>query len=467
MRILCSTATAIALLQNPSGDLSQKETHRLNKLINRLNEDKELNEKKSAAFDFLAKRAGSFPYLFKATDKPFTFEIIPLDLIHKTVAEGKVEEVRRLFAENPQWINVRDKFGKTPLAHAIEAQNEKLSRLEVVQTLLNLDADPNLGDKDNWTPLYRAAVESRLDILNLLLRYDVDVNSCNSTGSTALHRLADRKVYDGVRTLLAHKASPNIVNIIGTPLTYAAKNGFLDMAKILVEEGNADVNLVDDYLALTSLATATNGCYFSLVDYLTEKGAVITPDESLKTALLKTVEDENLEAIAESLSKGEKDCHGRSAIHYLAFLGKIDLLKSSLADMDIPDKLGRTPLHYAIMYGHESIVDWLIEQKANLHSADKEGYFPLEWACQYRREEIVKMLLGKAAESEELGKMLSQKDNFKRSAFLKAAQQGNLPIVQMLVRAGADVKETTPDGRSALDLALSVNAEEVVLFLKQ
>ena len=46
------------------------------------------------------------------------------------------------------------------------------------------------------------------------------------------------------------------------------------------------------------------------------------------------------------------------------------------------DEWGRTPLHWAVVNGHRSVVVWLLEMKANLAAKDGQGETALEIASR-------------------------------------------------------------------------------------
>ena len=85
---------------------------------------------------------------------------------------------------------------------------------------------------------------------------------------------------------------------------------------------------------------------------------------------------------------------------------------------------GRSFLHWAAFYGHESVAIFLIELGANIDIEGLGGATPLHLAAQENRLEIVELLLAKGA----------KKDNVNTAgatALCLAARQGHLPIVQV------------------------------------
>ncbi len=73
-------------------------------------------------------------------------------------------------------LNHADQDGRTALCVAAFCVPASSAHTEVVATLLQLGADPNLGDRENVTPLIGAAHTGRRDICELCLEADADVD---------------------------------------------------------------------------------------------------------------------------------------------------------------------------------------------------------------------------------------------------------------------------------------------------
>lgn len=73
-------------------------------------------------------------------------------------------------------MNHADQDGRTALCVAAFCVKPSKAHTEVVATLLQLGADPNLGDRENVTPLIGAAQTGRLAVCELCLEADADVD---------------------------------------------------------------------------------------------------------------------------------------------------------------------------------------------------------------------------------------------------------------------------------------------------
>lgn len=57
------------------------------------------------------------------------------------------------------------------------------------------------------------------------------------------------------------------------------------------------------------------------------------------------------------------------------------------------DKLGRTPLHYAVQEPHKGVVELLLTNKADVNAADKNGDTPLHLAASAGTKALGELLL--------------------------------------------------------------------------
>ena len=89
---------------------------------------------------------------------------------------------------------------------------------------------------------------------------------------------------DDVRSQLANGTDPNLIYNTNTALTYAARDGFTEIARLLIDHG-ADVNWIDGE-GVTPLILASFKDHIELVQLLLAHGADITiRDQWDQTAL--------------------------------------------------------------------------------------------------------------------------------------------------------------------------------------
>ena len=109
---------------------------------------------------------------------------------------------------------------------------------------------------------------------------------------------------DSVSTLLQQGTDPNLVYRTNTALTYAARDGFTHIARLLIAHG-ADVNWVDGE-GVTPLILASHKDHIELVQLLLAHGADTTiKDQWQRTALDYARRRGDADAIAQLLQSAD------------------------------------------------------------------------------------------------------------------------------------------------------------------
>jgi len=171
----------------------------------------------------------------------------------------------------------KDPNGKTALMWAASKGYDI-----IVRDLLEGGADPNLRNNNGVTALMYASIWGEEDAVQTLLEYGADVNVVNDDEDTALSLICE--AFDGleeeledcegeathiVRMLLDRGISDiNMGRQNSTPLMIAAKYGFPEVVKMLLEAG-ADPNLVND-IGFTALEEAEYNDHPEIVEILRE-----------------------------------------------------------------------------------------------------------------------------------------------------------------------------------------------------
>jgi ankyrin repeat protein len=116
------------------------------------------------------------------------------------------------------------------------------------------------------------------------------------------------------------------------------------------------------------------------------------------------------------------------------------------------------PLHIAAYKGQLAVVQCLVELGADFKITNGKGHTPLMQAASHL--DVMRYVV------EELGADVDQKK--KRNgptALMIAVHKGDLAAIQCLVKLGADINQTSPDGLTPLTVASSCKYVEIVKWL--
>ncbi|KAI5805108.1 ankyrin repeat-containing domain protein [Geopyxis carbonaria] len=98
--------------------------------------------------------------------------------------------------------------------------------------------DTHISNATLLTPLHLVAPFREVEIINLLLEYDANVNKRRYDGLTALNIAVHHRRKDSVLALLKARSDPNSLSKKGiSPLIIAARYNHLEILKILIDKG--------------------------------------------------------------------------------------------------------------------------------------------------------------------------------------------------------------------------------------
>lgn len=156
------------------------------------------------------------------------------------------------------------------------------------------------------------------------------------------------------------------------------------------------------------------------------------------------------------------DSASEEAFRQAAMAGMIDRVNSLLENgtpVDAPDADGHTALMFAAFNGHSDIILLLLDQGAALDRRDLMGRTALLYASTGPFPETVEILLDKGAKPN----VVDSDEHF--SPLMHAAAEGNLAVVKVLVKHGADLSLKDVDGDDAESFARQAGHQQVVDYL--
>jgi len=360
-------------------------------------------------------------------------------------------------------VNAPGKDG-TPALHWVV----RVDDLETTQLLIKAGADVKLADRYGVTPLYLACMNGNAAMIKLLLDNGADSNSVDPTGETALMVAARVGDYESVKALLDHGAKVDTTDPTykQTALMIAVREDHADVVRLFVERG-ADVN-----------AQTRSG----------QEPGWILPNSVAGFGFGKGIIRGGLPA-----DRGSKyfTPGGLTPLLYAARDGRLEpakILVGAGAKLEQLDPNNITPLLMAIANNHPDVAQFLIQKGAQVNVSDWHGRTPLWTAVEVRNMDfdngnfengvdraplldLIQVLLDKGANVNARTKesipirrfmlrttgTLEWVDFTGQTPFLRAAYAGDVTVMRLLLKYGADPKISAYAGTTPLMAAAGVN----------
>lgn len=188
-----------------------------------------------------------------------------------------------------------------------------------------------------------------------------------------LQAASERGNASSVRDLLAKGASVNFQDYLGeTALTRAARNGHLDVVKVLLASG-ARVDPAIRHGGWTPLMIATQAGHGRVVNALLQAGADVNHQGGAGYSALMLAAADGTDLI-------------------------VRLLLDHQATIDQQNALGETALFFAARAGHAEVVGLLLDHGADIHHKRGFGETALDLAAQRQDIATVRVLLANGAD---------------------------------------------------------------------
>ena len=369
-----------------------------------------------------------------------------------------------------------------------------------VRALIRQGAAVNDQGSDGATALLWMARNDDLETVDALLKAGANVSTANALGITPAYAAAENGNAAILRRLLDAGASVTTVDPSGDTLLMAAvRSGNGDAVSLLLDRG-APVNAVEPQYSHTALMWAVRGNDAAIMKLLVAKGATI--DAATRVGEKPIVRPPGTGGGSHGVGivrsgvppQGEQQPTpgGMTALLLASRDGHLDaarLLVEVGADVNLADPNGLTPLLMALTNGQVSVAKLLLQHGADPHRSDWWGRQPL-WAAVDIRNlavrsgaptnengidrdaalDVIRLLLERGvdvnARVKEFPPMrryllplasLEWVDFTGQTAFIRAAQAGDVPVMRLLLEKGADPKITTFNGTTSLMAAAGVN----------
>ncbi|XP_076680771.1 uncharacterized protein LOC143375485 [Andrena cerasifolii] len=334
--------------------------------------------------------------------------------------------------------------------------------LTIVEQLLKYGSDVNISISST-SPLHVAIRKKQEEIAKPLISYGADLNSRDKAGNTPIFYAAKNGDLEMVRLLLTNKAnvkdSPQVLNT-------AVQQNRRDIVEVLLQHG-ADVNASTKYgvTALHYTVLNKNGTLSrsfpdnddtkgEIARLLLSRGANVNAQTQNGIMTLHAATRKGFVRVVDALLEYDADVNcayenEKMPLYYSAEKGQKVITKMLLdkgANVNAKQEDGRTALHIAIQRGHKRVVQLLLKYGSRVDSVTKNRATPLHSAARNGYVDIVKVLL-------KLGADIDFKDNCGETALHVASHAGKVEVVTILLDHGSDITITNRNSRTALGMA--------------
>ncbi len=299
---------------------------------------------------------------------------------------------------------------------------------DAVRMLLEAGADPNRRSTDNKLPL-ELLEENSDEIREVLISYGAEDPAALPFGAEDLILAARKGDLEKTARLIALGAD---VNAFGeeelVPLEIAAANGNRALAELLIENG-ASLNAVGDRF-IHLLEKSFINRHYDMYRYLLTKGASPLEENSENSTLMYNVIRSGnfplIEDTVNAMTPGERE----------------RIFSISLGDRG-------TLLHIAAFAGTYETLNFFIGLGYPVDVHSENGDTPLIDAASRGHLPMVELLLEAGADPDFRG----SERNRLYTPLMAAASAGSSPCVKRLLDAGADPSVVNKNGENARDLA--------------
>ena len=175
------------------------------------------------------------------------------DRLINLINDEDYQEADRLISSGYQ-VNIHDIFGITPLLRAVYKGNK-----DVVNALLEAEANPNDADDGGATPMHFAAKYGRTEIAQILIKNGAQIDTQDANGWTPLMRASSNKHPKIVKLLIDNGANVSLESVENkTAIEYAAQFGNIEAFETLYTIDDATTKEQQD-----RIVSAARNSYYS------------------------------------------------------------------------------------------------------------------------------------------------------------------------------------------------------------
>jgi ankyrin repeat protein len=247
----------------------------------------------------------------------------------------------------------------------------------------------------------------------------------------------------------------------GTPLHYAAFYGLYDTAMFLIVEHSQDVNARDLDEEKTPLHVALSRRHVHVAQLLLEHGADTKAEDSMKRNPLHLASKNGFVEVARfilerGIDTGARDIEDWTPLERASAEGHVVVVRLLLdhgADAKAQCKNKITAMHVTSGYGQLAVVRVLLEHGADVKAQNSENQTPLHWA---QGKEVTRFLLEHGGDANAL-------DVKNRTPLHQISDWGRVESARVLLEHGVDANARDADNATPLHLASGVDIVQLLL----
>ncbi|KAK5644313.1 hypothetical protein RI129_005613 [Pyrocoelia pectoralis] len=370
--------------------------------------------------------------------------------------QSEMEDTVKLLLERGASVHIRNKNYNCCLHNAINLPN-----VELLSAMIAKGADVNCRNWSEETPLLKALKAEKLEYAKILLENGAQCDVIDNENGSCLFYAAKFGFDDLVSDFISKGVSIDQPHSEGNAFLVALKNKHASTVKLLIENG-ADIHYRTSYSVWLDLLIPLNDV--EVFDMLLAKGIDINYRLSRSEPLIITALVENSKTMVDFLIAKGANVHltsyetGASCLHYASSAGYDDIVNDLLdkgLDINRENNQNETPLRLAFIGKHSSTIKLLLSRGASVDDGNFTHTY-MHYAAELGDDSIVTDLIHKKVD-------LNTINSDGNTPLFLAVLFKNVSAVRLLIENGADYNLKNRENRNLLQVAKSVEAEDLII----